>query len=329
MSDTIRAIRIREPGPPEVLELTTLPMPEPGPGELRVRVAASGLNRADLLQRLGRYPAPEGYAQDIPGMEISGVVDAVGPGLEQDWEGRRVMAVVGGGGYADHVLIHSGEAVTVPDQLDLIRAAAVPEVFATAFDALVLQAGLRPDETLLIHAVGSGVGTAALQLAKRIGARVIGTSRTREKLAAAEAMGLDVGVVGDEGWSDSVIQATSGSGVDVVLDLVGAAYARGNQRALGQFGRWMVVGIPGGAIAEVDLGRLMRKRATLRGTVLRSRGLDEKVALARSFEAEVVPGLADGTLQPVVDRVLPAEDAAEGHRVMESNLNFGKILLRW
>ncbi len=329
MTDTMRAIRIQAPGPPSVLRMEILPKPEPGPGALRVRVAASGVNRADLLQRMGRYPAPDGYPQDIPGMEISGVVDAVGPGVDPAWEGRRVMSVIGGGGYADHVVIDAGEAVVVPRALDLVAAAAVPEVFVTAFDALFLQAGLRQGETLLVHAVGSGVGTAALQLAKRTGARVLGTSRTREKLDAAEAMGLDVGIPGDEGWTDAVVQATSGRGVDVVLDLVGAAYAPGNQRVLGESGRWMVVGIPGGARTEVDLSLLMRKRATLRGTVLRSRSLEEKVALARAFEAEVVPGFGDGTLRPVVHEVLPAEDAAEAHRAMESNLNFGKILLRW
>ncbi len=329
MTDTMRAIRMREPGGPDVLELVTVPRPEPAAGMLRVRVGASGVNRADLLQRLGRYPAPDGYPQDIPGMEFAGVVDAVGEGVDGAWVGREVMAITGGGAYAEHVTVHEGEVVPVPDGLDRVEAAAIPEVFMTAFDAVFLQAGLRVDEWLLVHAVGSGVGTAAVQLASRAGARVIGTSRTADKLRAAEELGMAHGVPGDDAWPDVVLNATSGRGVDVVLDLVGGPYLAGNQRVVATGGRHVVVGIPGGAKAEVDLGLLMRKRATLRGTVLRSRSLDEKVALARAFERDVLPGFQDGTLRPVVDRVFSAEEAAEAHRHMEANRNFGKILLRW
>lgn len=329
MTDTMRAIRIREPGGPDVLELVTVPRPEPGSGMLRVRVRASGVNRADLLQRLGRYPAPGGYPQDIPGMEFSGIVDAVGEGVDGAWVGREVMAITGGGAYAEHVVVHEGEVVPVPDGLDRVTAAAIPEVFMTAFDAVFLQAGLRAGEWLLVHAVGSGVGTAAVQLASRAGARVIGTSRTADKLRAAEELGMAHGVPGDDAWPEAVLEATSGRGVDVVLDLVGAPYLAGNQRVVAKGGRHVVVGIPGGAKAEVDLALLMRKRATLRGTVLRSRSLDEKVALARAFERDVLPGFQDETLRPVVDRVFAAEDAAEAHRHMEANRNFGKILLRW
>lgn len=329
MTDTLRAIRIREPGDADVLELVNVRRPEPGPGMLRVRVRASGVNRADLLQRMGRYPVPEGYPQDIPGMELEGVVDVVGEGVDGSWVGREVMAITGGGAYAEHVVVHEGEVVPVPAGLDPVEAAAIPEVFMTAFDAVFLQAGLREDQWLLVHAVGSGVGTAAVQLTVRAGARVIGTSRTAAKLRAAEELGMSHGVSGDDAWPDAVLEATSGRGVDVVLDLVGAPYLAGNQRVIRNGGRHIVVGIPGGAKAEVDLGLLMRKRATLRGTVLRSRSLDEKVALARTFERDVLPGFQDGTLRPIVDRVFAAEDAAEAHRYMEANRNFGKILLRW
>lgn len=329
MTDTMRAIRIREPGDAAVLELATVPRPEPASGTLRVRVRASGVNRADLLQRLGRYPAPEGYPQDIPGMELAGVVDAVGEDVDEAWIGREVMAITGGGAYAEQVVVHEGEVLPVPEGLDPVEAAAIPEVFMTAFDAVFLQAGLREDQWLLVHAVGSGVGTAALQLAVRAGARVIGTSRTAEKLRAADELGMAHGISGDDAWPDAVLEATSGRGVDVVLDLVGAPYLAGNQRVIRNRGRHVVVGIPGGAKAEVDLGLLMRKRATLRGTVLRSRSLDEKVALARAFDRDVLPGFRDGTLRPIVDRVFAAEDAAEAHRHMEANRNFGKILLRW
>lgn len=329
MTDTMRAIRIREPGDADVLELATVPRPEPASGMLRIRVRASGVNRADLLQRLGRYPAPEGYPRDIPGMELAGVVDAVGGDVDGAWVGREVMAITGGGAYAEHVVVHEGEIVPVPAGLDLVEAAAIPEVFMTAFDAIFLQAGLREDQWLLVHAVGSGVGTAAVQLAVRAGARVIGTSRTADKLRSAQELGMSHGVPGDDAWPDAVLEATSGKGVDVVLDLVGAPYLAGNQRVIRNRGRHVVVGIPGGAKAEVDLGLLMRKRATLRGTVLRSRSLDEKVALARAFERDVLPGFKDGTLRPVVDRVFSADAAAEAHRYMEANRNFGKILLRW
>jgi NADPH:quinone reductase len=329
MTDTMRAIRIREPGDPNVLELVSVPRPEPDSGMLRVRVLASGVNRADLLQRMGRYPAPEGYPQDVPGMEMAGVVDAVGDGVDGAWVGREVMAITGGGAYAEHVVVHEGEALAVPEGLDPAEAAAIPEVFMTAFDAVFLQAGLRVDEWLLVHAVGSGVGTAAVQLAVRAGAHVVGTSRTADKLRAAEELGMSQGVPGNDAWPEAVLEVTSGRGVDVVLDLVGAPYLAGNQRVVRNGGRHVVVGIPGGAKAEVDLSLLMRKRATLRGTVLRSRPLEEKIALARAFESEVLPGFRDGTLRPVVDRVFAAEDVSEAHGYMEANRSFGKVLLRW
>ncbi len=325
----MRVIRIREPGPPDVLELESRPRPDPGPGEVRVSVAASGLNRADLLQRLGRYPAPEGYPQDIPGMEFAGVVDRVGAGVAAEWEGRAVMGITGGGAYAEYLTVRPEELVLVPDTLAVVDAGAVPEVFMTAFDAMVLQGGLEEGEVVLVHAVGSGVGTAALQIAVRSGATVVGTSRTDDKLRKAEVLGLVHAVTGDEEWPDRVLEITDGRGVDVVLDLVGGAYLEGNQKVLALRGRHVVVGIPSGARATLDLGLLMRKRGTVRGTVLRSRGRAEKVALALAFTREVLPGFSDGSLRPVVDSVFPAEDAAAAHRYMEENRNFGKILLEW
>lgn len=325
----MRALRMRRPGPPEVLELVELPRPTPAAGAVRVRVAASGVNRADLLQRLGRYPAPPGYPEDIPGMEFSGTVDAVGDGVDPAWVGRTVMGITGGGAYAEQVVADAGELVPVPAGVQLVTAAAIPEVFMTAYDAVFLQGGLERGACLLVHAVGSGVGTAALQLALRSGARVVGTSRTADKLRRAVALGLHHAVTGDDGWADDVLDATEGRGVDVILDLVGGSYLAGNQRVLAARGRHVVVGIPSGARAEVDLGLLMRNRAEIRGTVLRSRGLEEKVALARAFEQNVLPGFEDESLEPVVDRIFDAGDAAEAHRHMEANRNFGKILLRW
>lgn len=325
----MRVIRIREPGLPEVLEPAWVPRPEPGPGAVRVRVAASGVNRADLLQRLGRYPAPKGYPQDIPGMEFSGTVEARGPGVGDEWIGRRVMGIIGGGGYAECVVVPTEQVVPVPPSLDPVAAGAVPEVFMTAYDAVFLQAGLEAGQTLLVHAAGSGVGTAAIQLARRAGATVVGTSRTPEKLDRARSLGLDHAVAGEDGWADRVLEVTGGRGVDVVLDLVGGPYLDGNVKALGRLGRLVVVGIPAGTKGALDLATLMRKRASVRGTMLRSRSLDEKAALARSFEADVLPGFEDGSLVPVIDRTFPAAQAAEAHRDMAGNRNFGKILLTW
>jgi NADPH2:quinone reductase len=325
----MRAVVITEPGDPDVLAVREVPRPAPGPEEVLVRVHASGINRADLLQRRGRYPAPPGWPEDIPGLEFAGVVEEAGQACRSFGVGDRVMGVIGGGGYAEYVAVHERTAVRVPDLLTWEAAGAVPEVFMTAFDALFLQMGLAAGETLLIHAVGSGVGTAAVQLARAAGVRTIGTSRTPEKLERATALGMDVGVVGDEEWPARVAEATSGHGVDVVLDLVGAPYIAGNLQALATRGRWIVVGVSGGTTGEMDLRRLMAKRASVTGTVLRARPLEEKIVLARAFEARVCSQLEERTVEPVVDRVYTPDAAAEAHRHMEANRNFGKIVVAW
>ncbi|HZD04042.1 MAG TPA: NAD(P)H-quinone oxidoreductase, partial [Longimicrobiales bacterium] len=307
----MKAVVVARPGGPEVLELRDVPGPETVADRVRVRVVASGVNRADVLQRRGGYPAPPGWPDDIPGLEFSGVVENVGPECRLRKPGDRVMGLVGGGGYAEYVVVDERETVTVPEALDLVAAGAVPEAFMTAFDAVHLQMGLTAGETLLIHAVGSGVGTAALQLARVAGARTLGTSRTPEKLERARALGLDVAVEGGgEDWPDRVMEATGGRGVDVVLDLVGAPYVSGNLEVLAPRGRWIVVGVPGGGVAKMDLRRLMGKRATLTGTLLRSRPREEKAALARAFESRVAPLFGRGLLEPVVDEVHPAREAA-------------------
>lgn len=325
----MRAIVIREPGGPEVLEVRDIPAPEPASDEVVVRVEAVGVNRADLLQRRGRYPAPPGYPSDIPGLEVAGVVETVGTGVGDRAEGDRVMGVVAGGGYAERVAVPASTVVSVPDAVDLVAAAAIPEVFMTAFDAVFLQEGLEAGETLLVHATGSGVGTAAIQLARRAGARTLGTSRTPEKLERALELGLDVAVAGDDAWPEAVLEATDGKGVDVILDLVGGPYLAGNQKVLASRGRHIVVGVTAGATAEIDLRLLMGRRGSIRGTVLRARAVEEKALLARSFEEQVLPGFADGTLSPVIDRTFPAAEAADAHRYMEANESFGKILLKW
>jgi putative PIG3 family NAD(P)H quinone oxidoreductase len=325
----MKAVVVSGPGGPDVLELRDVPRPVPGAEELLVRVQASGVNRADLLQRTGRYPAPPGWPADIPGLEFAGVVEGVGPACRSFAAGDRVMGIVGGGGYAEYLTLHERCAVRVPEGLAPEPAGAVPEVFMTAYDAVSLQMGLMAGETLLVHAVGSGVGTAAIQLARAAGARVIGTSRTPEKLERAAALGLDVGVLVEDGWPQRVRDATGGRGVDVILDLVGAPHFAGNMEALAVRGRWVVVGVTGGSSAEVDLRLLMGKRASLTGTVLRARPLEERIVLARAFEDRIVPLFERGILEPVVDRVYASGHAAEAHRRMEENLNFGKLVLAW
>jgi NADPH2:quinone reductase len=328
--ETMKAVFITEPGEPDVLQLGEVARPEPGPEELLVRIRASGVNRADVIQRRGSYPAPPGWPEDIPGLEYSGTVEAVGNGCSRFTVGDRVMGIVGGGGYAEYIAVHEGTAVGVPEGMSLEDAGAIPEVFMTAFDALFLQMGLAARETVLIHAVGSGVGTAAVQLARAWGVRTIGTSRTPEKLERASELGLDVGVVaGDADWAAKVLEETDGVGVDVILDLVGGPYVAANLRVLAERGRWIVVGVPGGAKAEIDLRRLMGKRASITGTVLRARPTADKVALAEAFAERVVPLLASGEARAVTDRTFPAVEAAAAHLRMESNLNFGKILLGW
>jgi len=331
MEDTgsMQAVLMRGAGPPEVLSLQSAPMPMPGAGEIRVQVTTSGVNRADLLQRMGRYPAPKGWPTDIPGLEFSGVVDALGPDVERWQEGDRVMGILGGGGYAQYVTTHGATVVPVPDSLDLEQAGAIPEVFMTAFDAAVMQMGLRSGETLLIHAVGSGVGTAAVQIAKALGARTLGTSRTPAKLERAAALGLDHAIPGDAAWPERVLELTAGGGVDVILDLVGGPYLEGNQRVVAVQGRHVVVGVPAGAVASIDLRAMMGRRATIKGTVLRARGVEEKAALAKAFEERILPLFPSGEASPVIDRIFSPDQAADAHRVMEANANFGKLLIRW
>ena len=324
----MRAVVIPEFGGPEVLRLASVPDPEPADGEILVKVRASGVNRADLLQRRGLYPPPPGESE-VPGLEFAGVVAEMGAGVTRWRAGDRVMGIVGGGGYAERVVVDERVAVAVPGEMPWSMAGAIPETYMTGFDAVFRQAGLKAGETLLIHAVGSGVGTAALQLARRAGAYAIGTSRTPSKLERAAGMGLGLGLNGAEAWDRAVREATGGGGADVILDLVGAPYLARNQGAIAVRGRHVVVGVPGGSRGEIDLRALMARRARLFGTVLRARGVEEKAALAAEFGAQILPGFADGSLAPVIDRVFPVEEAAEAHRRMEANGNFGKIVMAW
>lgn len=325
----MRAVVLTEAGGPEVLRVEERRVPPTGPGEVRVRVAGSGVNRADLLQRRGGYPAPAGWPADIPGIECAGVVEAIDEGVDRWAVGDEVMGILGGGGYAEAVVTHADALVRVPHGMTPLEAAAIPEVFMTAFDAAWRQMRLGEGETLLVHAAGSGVGTAAIQLARAFGARSIGTSRTPEKLDRARALGLDHAVEGNPGWPGRVLEITGGRGVDVILDLVGGAYLAGNQGVLAARGRHIVVGVPGGGAGTLDLRSLMARRGTLRGTILRARPLGEKIELAREFEARVLPLFDSGRLKPVIDRVLAPEEAPEAHRALEENETFGKVVIRW
>ncbi|HEY0838740.1 MAG TPA: NAD(P)H-quinone oxidoreductase [Vulgatibacter sp.] len=315
----------------DTLRIEPVDVREPGPGEIRVAVAAAGVNRADALQRRGHYPAPPGFPQDVPGLEYAGVVESVGDGVFTHRAGDRVMGITGGGAMATRLVVHEREAIPIPEGLSLAEAAAIPEVFYTAFDALFVQAALRPFETVLLHAVGSGVGTAALQLAVAAGCRVLGTSRTAEKLEKAEPFGMDVkdGILAAEGRFAAEVRERTGAGVDVILDTVGASYAAENLVALAARGRVVVVGLLGGATGEVPLGLLLQKRATIVGTVLRSRPLEEKALLAQRFAREVNPLFTRRRIRPVIDAVLPMEQVADAHRLLESNRTFGKIVLTW
>lgn len=336
----MRAVVIARSGGPEVLEVREVSVPQPGPGEVLVRVHAVGLNRADILQRKGHYPAPPGVPADIPGLEYAGEVAELGvpaspvptspPGVRRWSAGERVMGLVAGGACAEYVVTHGDTAITVPEGWPFVEAAAVPEVFLTAYDALVRQMHLTAGESILIHAVSSGVGTAAVQIARAWGARTLGTSRSAEKLVRAAPLGLDVAIdTSREDFADAVQRETGGRGVDVVLDLVGGPALAGNLEALAPRGRMIIVGLTAGRTAPLDLGLVLSKRLTIVGTSLRSRSLEEKAALTRDFEREVMPLLASGRVSPVLDRVVPMADVAEAHRVMEANLHFGKIVLAW
>jgi putative PIG3 family NAD(P)H quinone oxidoreductase len=325
----MHAIVIREFGGPEVLEIREVPTPSPSRGEVRVRVRATAINRADVLQRLGRYPAPAGAPADIPGLEIAGEVDAVGEGVTELSVGNRVFGIVGGGGYAEYVVVHARAVATMPAGVSFTDAAAVPEAFITAWDALVDQAHLTAGETALVHAAASGVGTAAVQIAQALRARPIGTLRTPKKLGRTLEIGLPQALVVDRGnFAAEVLERTAGKGADVVLDLVGGDYIAEDLACLAPQGRIIVVGTLAGTHADMDLGLLLRKRATLRGTTLRARPIEEKILAARALERHIVPLIAMGAVRPVVDRVLALAEAAEGHRLMQSNETVGKIVLR-
>jgi putative PIG3 family NAD(P)H quinone oxidoreductase len=323
----MHAITIPSYGGPDVLTWAEVPDPVPGDGEVLVDVAASAVNRADIVQRQGHYEPPAG-ASRYPGLECSGTVSALGPGVTGWAVGERVCALLAGGGYAEKVAVPVGQLLPIPAGVDLTVAAGLPEVVCTVWSNVFMLAHLRPGETLLVHGGGSGIGTMAIQLGKAVGAKVVVTAGSAEKLARCAELGADAGVnYREEDFVERVHQATDGAGADVILDVVGAKYLARNIDALALNGRLVVIGLQGGRRAELDLGKLFAKRAAVTATSLRARPLGEKASIVAAVREHVWPLVEAGRVKPVVDRTLPLAEAAEAHRVLEAGAHVGKVLL--
>ena len=323
----MRAVVLTEHGGPEVLRVTEVADPVPGPEEVLIDVAASAMNRADLLQRMGMYPDPFPSGPEIPGLEFAGTVAAVGDRVRMWRPGDRVMGIVSGGGHATRLCVHERQAIAIPENLSLIEAGAIPEVFLTAWDALVVQGGLGSGRWAMVHAGASGVGTAAIQICAMVGARTIVTC-SASKVEACRALGADVVVdYGSRDFVEEAGAATGGRGVDVVLDVIGGDYVERNIASLATKGRIIQVGTMAGKPVPFNVAALMGKRASITGTVLRPRPLEEKITVSRRFADEVVPHFATGRLSPVIDTVFPLSGIAEAHARMAANANIGKIVI--
>jgi putative PIG3 family NAD(P)H quinone oxidoreductase len=323
----MKAITIPQPGDADALVLAEVPDPEPAAGEVRVRVAAAGVNRADVMQRLGHYPPPPG-APEYPGLEVSGTVDALGEGVDGWAVGDQVCALLSGGGYAELVCVPAGQLLPVPHGVSLEDAASLPEVVSTVWSNVFMTANLLPGQTVLVHGGSSGIGTMAIQLAREVGARVVVTAGSAAKLEACRQLGAEVLVnYREQDFVEEVLAATGGVGVDVILDNMGAKYLSRNVEALAPGGRLVVIGLQGGARAELDLGLLLRKRGAVIATSLRARPADEKAAIVAAVREHVWPLVEDGRVRPVVHSRHPLADAAAAHRELEESGHIGKILL--
>jgi len=329
--NTMQAVWISGFGGPEVLEIREVGKPIINDEQVLVHVRASSLNRADLLQRQGKYPPPAGFPPEIPGMEFAGEVAEVGASVRLWKPGQRVFGLIGGGAHAEYLVTYERLLAEIPPNLGYEQAAAVPEVFITAHDALWTQAHLRPGETVLIHAVGSGVGLAALQLCRAIKAVPFGTSRTAEKLAQAKSIGLEAGLAvrnNLEELQSAAHRWTAGNGINVVLDLVGGPYVKASQKLMANKGRMVLVGTVAGGNYELEARYMLSRRLKVWGTVLRARALEEKIEVTQKFAAEVVPLLASGVLRPNIDSVFKLADIGKAHTRLESNESFGKVVIR-
>jgi len=324
----MKAVVLRQHGGPEVLQFEDVPTPTIGAEDILVSVAATALNRADLLQRMGFYPDPFPSELEIPGLEFSGVVSAVGERVRLWSVGDRVMGIVSGGAYAEQLVLHERQALRVPSNVSVEDAAAIPEVFITAWDALVVQGGLTSGRWALVHAGASGVGTAAIQICKAIGARIIVTCSSG-KVQACRDLGADVVVdYSSQDFVDEVQRATGGQGVSTILDVIGGDYVERNIASLAVKGRIIQVGVMAGKPVPFNVGALLAKRASITGTVLRPRPLDEKIAITQRFAEEMLPLFETGQLSPVIDRRYNFADIADAHAFMASNGNVGKIVVR-
>ncbi|MFF7675468.1 NAD(P)H-quinone oxidoreductase [Actinacidiphila glaucinigra] len=321
----MHAITIPEPGGPDALVWAEVPDPVPAEGEVLVEVAATAVNRADLLQRQGFYDPPPG-ASPYPGLECSGRVAALGPGVSGWSVGDEVCALLAGGGYAGKVVAPAGQLLPVPKGVGLVEAAALPEVVCTVWSNVFMIAHLRPGETLLVHGGSSGIGTMAIQLAKAVGAKVAVTAGSEDKLAKCRELGADLGINYREQDFTAEVRKAFG-GADVILDIMGAKYLGRNVEALAVNGRLAVIGLQGGVKGELDLGRMLAKRAAITATSLRGRPLEEKAAIVAAVREHVWPLLESGVVRPVVDRTLPVREAAEAHRLVEASTHVGKVLL--
>lgn len=328
----MKALVTEGTGGPEILQLREVPDPQPTAWEVQVGVRAAALNRADLAQLHGLYPAPRGAPSNIPGLEYAGEVTAVGANVTRFQPGDRVMGLVGGGAFAERVVVHEREVVRLPSNLSFEEAAAIPEAFTTAYDALVLQAGMRSGEWALVHAAASGVGSAGVQIAQALGATPIGTGRTKEKLERLrKEFGLEhaIAVGEDRQFAAAVKAATGGRGADVAMDLVGGKYLPQTLEAMANRGRVVLVGLLAGDRELLPLDTILRMRLTLIGTVLRSRPIDEKIAAAQALERHLVPLFERRALRPVVDEVLSFAEVKRGFELLRTNRSYGKIVLHW
>lgn len=324
---SMRAIVVRAPGGPDELEIARVAAPPLTTGSVEIEIKAFALNRADILQRRGHYPPPPG-ASDVLGLECAGVVRAVGAGVLGIELGSSVMALLAGGGYAERTVVPAEQVLPVPPGLSFTQAAAIPEAFLTASEACFSLGGLAAGQTVLLHAGASGVGSAALQLAKLVGARVIACASSAEKLAFLRELGADVVVNHKlEDFAAVVQEQTAGRGADVILDFIGGSYAERHQTCLAEAGRWVVIGLLGGARANLDLGAVLRRRWQLLGLVMRSRSPSDKAQIVQRFRTRFWPELASGRLQPCVDRSYPWTEVRAAHERMERNENIGKIVL--
>ncbi|MBX3496555.1 MAG: NAD(P)H-quinone oxidoreductase [Parvibaculum sp.] len=327
LPETMTAIAIREPGGPDVLESRRIPLPDPGHGEILIKVEGAGVNRPDTIQRMGLYPPPPG-APETPGLEVAGEVVATGPGVTMWKAGDKVCALVGGGGYAEYCLAHEAHALPVPRGLSMTEAAALPETFFTVWTNVFERGNLKASETLLVHGGSSGIGTTAIQLASIFGAKVIATAGSAEKCAACVKLGADAAInYRDADFVAETKRLTDGRGADVILDMVGGDYIPRNIQAAATDGRIVSIAFLNGPVAEVNFLPVMLKRLTLTGSTLRPRSIEEKAALALALREKVWPLIEAGRIKPLIDTVFPLADAAKAHALMEKSSHIGKIIL--